>query len=190
MANVWVYHGQSFRLTMNSGKQVLIRDGQYIMATNEDFGSYTIFDFMVHNPSTGWQSKRFNFNTSTNSSTVQLPFKSLNLSVPKGGAFRKLSKANSLKYGAVNNHAASGGNYYTLRKNVACVDKNGKTKEWLNAGDRVVIGRAHGFFNPARNAIRIWGYKKKGKAAKETFGYYVREVPTASNPTSYTLNTI
>lgn len=179
---LWVYHGPTVSAKSQAGETVTFRDGQYFMMLNQNFGqNYTEVKGNVYSGSK-WHYCVWSFAQSTSSSTTSIGF--------FGGRLTYLWQANSRKWGSHNYHAASGGNYYTLRSQTGLVNSSGGRTKILPAGYKVIIGRGQGFYNSGRTAIRCWGYRDTNGVVHETTGQYVQELSVTSYPTNYRLNTI
>lgn len=108
-----------------------------------------------------------------------------------------ITSCNETIYGSVNNHPASGGCMYSIRRKTKL--RYGSSAQTLsaavlNAGDIVIIGPAppHGTAKGAENFIRMWGYKRGGRSGAdiETSQFWVESAYEMSLPTDYTINTV
>ncbi|MCH4825183.1 hypothetical protein [Planococcus halocryophilus] len=183
MANIWIYHGSTTTVKSTSGADITLRDGQYVMETYSAFGqNYSTFRGEIY--FNGWKKIDWTMAYSLNSSTTSF-------TIPNGaGRFTRMWTANSRKWGSHNYHAASGGNYYTVRYSSWLRNSAGTIIWQIPAGWKVIIGRGQGFFNPNRSGIRCWGFRRSDGTIVETDLLFIDETPTYNTPSSYVCNTI
>ncbi|EIM05221.1 hypothetical protein A1A1_17325 [Planococcus antarcticus DSM 14505] len=99
MENIWIYHGSTTTVKSNSGADIILRDGQYVMETYSAFGqNHSTFRGEIY--FNGWKKIDWTMAYSLNSSTTSF-------TIPGGaGRFTRMWTDNSRKWGSHNYHAA------------------------------------------------------------------------------------
>lgn len=182
---IWIYHGPEQSVSTFDGDldKVYFRDGEYFESTRENFGpnmteiSGNVFD------GGRWYHVRFILQQSSSVSSVEI-------GLTNGGVLRRMSRANSLRWGSHNYHAASNGNFYSLRRTTRLYKSDGTYHGKLEAGDQVIIANGFEYFNSGNTRVRIWGIRRKGGVAEERTGLWAEETANIAYPTGYHLNTI